>query len=541
MGPRWNPFPLRGAVSVRSWVGGADRWFRAVSQAVEPLWVCGLLLLQLACVRRLLHFSGKKFEWTEYLLLGALFPALLLGACFVGRLLGKHVRLLSFLKLGLGVGCLLLAGSFFPAATFKEVGPVWLFFVAVLMVLWVVSPACRPPSDAGAPPNYVLAALLMSAVIWLALSGWTWNPLAYYETSAWKFGILLLAVLLSLCNLFGPMNAARKPTALERCADVAALAVIVWLSFDWQRPCDITTWHHWGALVGPAEMVRQGGWLLWDTPSQYGFLCPLALACFPTDNAFQAFYLLNGSLISLSGILLFLVFRSTRPGWLNYFFSLGLSLTALMTVHLYWFIGPTNGPIRYCWCYALMAVLWAETRRPDRDALPGRRVLVGGCVVWLLGCLWSFESAVNVTVIWAPAFVVLAAQRCLALRRAGRPGPKSLGRPPGGLCSPRRCCCRPAWESGRGTGCGSGTRRTGTPSWNTLWPSRRDSAPPRFLPTGPFGFSCWCSAPSPPSWPLAWRGAPAGRSWRPSPGPWGWCGVRPATLLPEGKTTSSFS
>ena len=201
--------------------------------------------------------------------------------------------------------------------------------------------------------------------------------------------------------------------------------MIALFSFAWQRPCDWTTWHHWGAMVGPAEMVRQGGWLLWDTPSQYGFLCPLALACLPTDNAYQALYLLNGSLIALVGAFLFTLFRSARPGWLNYAFALGLTLAALSIMGLRWFVGPSNGPMRYGWCYALLAVLWAAARRPDRDAPPGRPLLAGGCVVWLLGCLWSFDSAANVTVIWLPAFAALSLRRGLWLRGAGASRPRA--------------------------------------------------------------------------------------------------------------------
>ena len=50
---------------------------------------------------------------------------------------------------------------------------------------------------------------------------------------------------------------------------------------------------HWGCFVGPAELVRSGGWLLWDCYAQYGFLSTLAIAFFPVTSTWQALYLLN--------------------------------------------------------------------------------------------------------------------------------------------------------------------------------------------------------------------------------------------------------
>jgi hypothetical protein len=41
---------------------------------------------------------------------------------------------------------------------------------------------------------------------------------------------------------------------------------------------------HWSVFIGPAEMVRQGGWLLWDVPSQYGFLEYTLIVHFPCQK-----------------------------------------------------------------------------------------------------------------------------------------------------------------------------------------------------------------------------------------------------------------
>jgi hypothetical protein len=418
MAPHSSPVPLPKQEQLSPRLGDVTRWLWALARALESLWVCGLLLLQIVWVGGALPLSGKRWEWAQYLLLGVLFPALLLGACFVGRCLPRHDGKLTLIKVGLGAGCLLLIGFYFSAAAIEHVWPVWLFFVVTLLALWVVSPQCRPGSTSGGPPAYLPAGLLLSAVVVLAFSGWVPDPLPWIFGNAWHFGGLTLALLLSFCHLLRPLDGSRKATVLERAAHVAAVAAIVLLSFGWQRPCDWTAWHHWGAQAGPPEMVRQGGWLLWDTPSQYGFLCPLALASLPTDNVYESLYLVNGALISLTGIFLFALFRTTGRGWLNYWFSLALALATLLSIHLQWFLGPSNGPLRYGWCFALMALLWAAVRRPDPDDKPGRRLLVGGCFLWLLGSLWSFDSAVYVTAVWIPAFFVLVARRSLALEKS---------------------------------------------------------------------------------------------------------------------------
>jgi hypothetical protein len=47
---------------------------------------------------------------------------------------------------------------------------------------------------------------------------------------------------------------------------------------------------HWDYFIGPVQTVRSGGWLLWDTPSQYGFLNILLTALIPFRSAWDSFY-----------------------------------------------------------------------------------------------------------------------------------------------------------------------------------------------------------------------------------------------------------
>jgi hypothetical protein len=64
-------------------------------------------------------------------------------------------------------------------------------------------------------------------------------------------------------------------------------------------------------FVGPAELVRQGGWLLWDVPSHYGFLNTLVVAAVPVQSAWQAMHLVNGFLLACSAALVFFLLRGS--------------------------------------------------------------------------------------------------------------------------------------------------------------------------------------------------------------------------------------
>ena len=57
--------------------------------------------------------------------------------------------------------------------------------------------------------------------------------------------------------------------------------------------------HHWQTYVGPVELMLQGGYLLWDTPSQYGFLNTIFIYLMPFDDPWMKLYYLN-SLLTLS-------------------------------------------------------------------------------------------------------------------------------------------------------------------------------------------------------------------------------------------------
>jgi len=189
-----------------------------------------------------------------------------------------------------------------------------------------------------------------------------------------------------------------------------ALAIFALLSFRQDSLSNSTSIHHWSFYVGPAELVRQGGWLLWDVPSQYGFLNILIAARLPFASAWTSFYVLDAVCVFVSAGLVFFTLRSLRLGRFTGVFAFLVTLAVVFFVpgdyaHL---DGPTYfpsvGAFRFLWAELLVVVvLIAYAKRRDDP----RSAVVAGSLVWILGTLWSAEGAIYVSILWFPTLVAL--------------------------------------------------------------------------------------------------------------------------------------
>ncbi len=173
--------------------------------------------------------------------------------------------------------------------------------------------------------------------------------------------------------------------------------------------------YHWKPFVEPANAVQQGGWLLWDTPAQYGFLEILMLAWFPAKTVWQAFYLLNGAMIALSGYVIFALLFLPRRTPAGFVFALLVGGSAVGLFSTAWGSAqnfPSCGAYRFVWVYALALYIFVL-------ALKGERLRIrlwhyaAGHVLWLLGAAWSVEGLSSCTLLWVPGCALLAlAQEC---------------------------------------------------------------------------------------------------------------------------------
>jgi hypothetical protein len=167
----------------------------------------------------------------------------------------------------------------------------------------------------------------------------------------------------------------------------------------------------WAFYVGPAELVRHGGWLLWDVPSQYGFLSVLAIAWLPLQSAWESMFALNATATLGLALIVYWALRSPRGGILDWAASVLITLAAVfLRAGLFpSFVGPPTFPsvggYRFVFCVALLAVLLRIAREADGRVLT--RWLVAGTVLWLVSLLWAAEAAAYAAAIWIPAYLLI--------------------------------------------------------------------------------------------------------------------------------------
>lgn len=187
-------------------------------------------------------------------------------------------------------------------------------------------------------------------------------------------------------------------------------AVLFLLSFRFDTLFLGTSEMHWEYFVGPIRGLRNGGWLLWDTPSQYGFLNILGASLVPFGNSWQALYLFQGSLLFVTGML---VLRTSRPTKHTSSRSLLTFLVVLCALffadpHLIGpYLYPSSSVMRFFWCYAILFYLVHASERQHGV----KRFLFWSSLLWILSVLWSAESAFYNTVIYISSLLVHLIQR----------------------------------------------------------------------------------------------------------------------------------
>lgn len=186
--------------------------------------------------------------------------------------------------------------------------------------------------------------------------------------------------------------------------DVAVIAVFFWISFRQDTLFIPGSEYHWEYYVGVVQGIRNGGWLLWDTPSQYGFLNILLASLIPSASAWQSFYLFQGILLFLVSTGIYLAAR--RYTTTSTFHR--LAIFAIVFMALFFadpeLIGPYPFPsssvVRFFCVYALVLVAWFIPQF-------GLRQAVALSIVWSLAVIWSAESAIYGTAIFLFILVAL--------------------------------------------------------------------------------------------------------------------------------------
>jgi len=239
----------------------------------------------------------------------------------------------------------------------------------------------------------------------------------------WSFVAYGAAMLVLLANfptqsLSPPANGAWGEAKDRWLLVFYGLACCLWLlnSAGFADPVVLSsTWHHWGAYIGPAQLLAAGARPFYDMPLQYGLGPTLvSLAAFQLGGAF-GFYIavaiLNLAQALLCGCLV--AYFTKRAGWglwARVFALMGCFLCALVWTswppHVFPSIaGPSTGGMRFLPATALAAYVVFKL-----DSGSPRAALLPAHLGWLASLVWSPEAAFQSTCVWGTAYMVLIAR-----------------------------------------------------------------------------------------------------------------------------------
>lgn len=173
-----------------------------------------------------------------------------------------------------------------------------------------------------------------------------------------------------------------------------------------------TAWHHWGAYIGPTELMLAGARVMHDFPTQYG-LGPTALIAVVCDRSCWngTFYVVGLTTLAFALLTAWIAARVAGPlGAMQWTAVLLLCVACCFFWNAYPpLVGspiatPSVSGMRFLPALALVVfILFAD--RPDRQAAEFPYAL--GHLAWALCALWSVESAFYATCIWWPYYLLL--------------------------------------------------------------------------------------------------------------------------------------
>jgi hypothetical protein len=342
----------------------------------------------------------------EWLIVGAAAPLYILGTGLFGRWARRYPAARRFTStldmLLVGLLCavsiaLIVRGHRWYLGT--------IIFAQTLLVCDLLARRHAERSRAFA---WAVAGVL--SVSWIFAAGFTFtqlDSLLFSFSPVSPFFVVTFCLTLALITYDAlPSNAetARKTHPL-RIVGLAA-TVLAFLELALRTDGAALDWlpFHQSFFVDPVGFLRQGHWLLWDVPTQYGFLQIVAIAMVPLRSAWESFYVVTALWTTVAATLLFVLLRERRNGWIGYASSF------LICVAIYfgglaqrWPFGYRFYPqvgLRFFPLLAVLFIIYLELRKRD-DPVARARIRMLGHLAWLVAALWAFESAVWTTLAWA--------------------------------------------------------------------------------------------------------------------------------------------
>lgn len=340
-------------------------------------------------LHKVFGLKDKQLDWAFYLLLCASLPIVYL-------LIPKRNTspLIAYLSALMCCGSLLwlgLDGFFNKGNAMPIIGGI---FIGTI-------PAWNPTRQGHMPqPKFVLSIIcVISAFVLLHFSAklaW-WTDLS----SLLRHNRLLIPALFAVAYLFfhylRPASTTSQSLAPRNSFVLYWLVVIVIFLESFRTfalfQVDEGVMHHWTCYVGPVELIKQGGTLLWDVPSQYGFLNILIASLLPFTSSWDSVYVLAGMTQLVMGWALFHHFCGKRS--LENVTSAGILAVVSVFIIPGWkltgsLVYPSVSALRFLWVVLMFICLYSLATAEGQRRRMHYHVLN---LLWLFGVLWAFESA----------------------------------------------------------------------------------------------------------------------------------------------------
>ncbi len=378
-------------------------------RAIEPLWIAALgaqfIVLGGLLLPRIIRLLGRggaaeTVEWAVWMSMLFVFPPLVWLIGWVApKVIGRGAS--ALVKRGI-VALLMLELAIYAAlnASPTQVIPILAAAGSVSLLMWR-----ERSGELGGTAT--LLAMISGTAAWIA-SG----TLVYWQSAtSWILASPITVVVVIATVLIGGLMLKRwafsEDEGTIRIVDFVPLLVLVAFSF---RTFPMVEFYHWGFFIGPIEQLRQGGTLLWDTPSQYGFLSILIPSILP-GSAWQSFWFFQSFVYAAVACLMYVSIRRLAAGWYGGVAAFLITLTTLFfrprteALILPAQMTPAAGPFRFMWCFVMLAFLVRWQTRED-SGRGGSRFALVGTIIWGLALLWSAETAIYVTAMWFPALLI---------------------------------------------------------------------------------------------------------------------------------------
>jgi hypothetical protein len=389
----------------------ARGWLIELEQLWIPALALSLILPAFQLGAALIQFFGRggqreTVEWLTYLAVLIVFPLAALMIDRLSRIASPQVT--SVIRLAfVAVVAVELAYYLTRAGWTGLVAALVLSAVSVFFVYGRQS--ARRLADSGS-----ILALVVGAAAWMSagsLVSWT-NATEWYLTNPARVSILAAAIAVSIYAVRAiTRDTSPHSRGLTRLLSAVGVVVLLALSF---RTNPVLELYHWEAYVGPMQELRQGGWLLWDAPAQYGIL-PILLPTLLPGNAWQSFYIFQAVCNAAVAMLMFWALGGTSASRSRVILATLLTAATLFfrprsaTLLLAAQMTPSGGPVRFIWPFVMLAFVYRFYRNPSNE----RRFLLLGTVIWIASICWSLESAIYCSAVWFPAMLFFLIRRAV--------------------------------------------------------------------------------------------------------------------------------